>query len=235
MNRILTSVSDSPFTTLVIGVLLLVSLVLGGVALARAASVDDVEAELAATQSEVAGLQSQVDDMGQGITQILGLAFQLQSSLSSLGPEVRAELDAATAELAAFRESTLAFAVDINERIPIETNIPLQRTLQVPIDTSIPINETVNTTIVVDGPFGLDIPVGVTVPIDLEFPVQLDVPIPIDETVSVSTEVVVDLSVPIAFDVADTDLILLVDGLQSMVDAVTEVVDQLGSLESLGS
>jgi hypothetical protein len=233
MKRLLAALSGSTYTIPTLGALVVLSLVLNGVALSQRSGIDDLEADLAASRAEVAALQTQVGDMGQGITQILGLAFELQSSLTSLGPEVRSELDAATAELAAFRDSSLRFDVAINERVPINVDIPFQRTFGVPIDTTIPIDETVTTTIIVDGPFGLDIPVGVSVPIKLDFPIQLEVPISIDETIAVSTEIAVDLSVPIAFNVADTDLVLLVDGLQAMLDAVTQVVDRLESLESL--
>ena len=233
MKRLIAAVTGSRFTIPTLMALAALSLVLNVVALSRASGLEEVAADLDAANGDVAALQTQVDEMGQGITQILGLAFQLQSSLTSLGPEVRTELDAATSDLAAFRDSALSFDVAINETVPIQVDIPFQRTIQVPIDTSIPIDETVNTTIVVDGPFGLDIPVGVSVPIQLDFPIQLDVPISIDENIAISTEIVVDLSVPIAFNVADTDLVLLVDGLQAMVEAVTQVVDQLESLESL--
>lgn len=233
MKRLLAAVTGSPYSIPAIGLLVVLSLALNVVALSRGSGLGDVEADLAAANGEVAALQTQVDEMGQGITQILGLAFELQSGLTSLGPEVRSELDAARSELAAFRESALSFDVAINERVPIDVDIPFRRTFDVPIDTSIPIDETVTTTIIVDGPFGLDIPVGVSVPIQLDFPVRLDIPISIDENIAVSTEIVVDLSVPIAFNVADTDLVLLVDGLQAMVDAVTQVVDRLESLESL--
>ena len=233
MKRLLAAVTGSQYTMPILGALVVLSLILNMVVLARGSGMADVEADLAIANAEVDALQIQVDEMGQGITQILGLAFELQSSLTSLGPEVRSELTAAKAELAAFRDSALSFDVAINERVPINVDIPFRRTFNVPIDTSIPIDETVTTTIIVDGPFGLDIPVGVSVPIQIDFPVQLDVPISIDEIIAVSTEIVVDLAVPISFNVAETDLVLLVDGLQAMVDAVTQVVDRLESLESL--
>lgn len=235
MKRSLAAVAGSPYSMLVFAVLIAASLVLNVVALAGSSRVDRLEEDLAVARANVTALETQVGEMGDGVTRILGLAFEIQSGLTSLGPEVRDELEAAAADLAAFRDATLTFPVDINETIPIQSDIALQRTLEVPIDTAIPINETVSTTITVDGPFGLVIPVGVTVPIDLEIPVSLTVPIPIDEVVSVSTDIAVDLTVPVAFAVADTDLVRLVDGLQSMVAAVTEVVDSLQELESIGS
>ena len=76
-------------------------------------------------------------------------AFQEQ--LGSLGPTIDTALDEAVTGIETFRNSTITFDVAIDEVVPIDTEVVLDRTLDVPINTVLPIDEEFDTTITVNG------------------------------------------------------------------------------------
>lgn len=123
-----------------------------------------------------------------------------------------------------FSDSTIAFDVNIDEVIPIDTEVVIKRTVDVPIKTSIPIKESFDTTIRIATPLGA-VPLDVNVPVDIDVPIDLVVQIPIDETVPIKDEFPVKLDVPIAIDVRQTELANLTDslaaGLRSLQDVLT--------------
>ncbi|MDJ0924009.1 MAG: MFS transporter [Acidimicrobiia bacterium] len=148
-------------------------------------------------------------------------AFQQQ--LGSLGPTLDSALSEAVVGIETFRTSQITFDVAINETVPIDTQVVLDRTLDVPIQTTLPIDETIDTTITVNGPFGIDIPLDITVPIQLDLPIDLDVAIPVNETIPIQTEVPVNLDVPIVIDIAETELAALAEALQQGLESFRQM------------
>jgi MFS family permease len=148
-------------------------------------------------------------------------AFQEQ--LGSLGPTIDTALDEAVTGIETFRNSTITFDVAIDEVVPIDTEVVLDRTLDVPINTVLPIDEEFDTTITVNGPFGIDIPLDITVPIKLDLPIDLQVAIPVNETVPINTEIPVSLDVPISIDIAETELAELAAALQQGLESFREL------------
>ena len=197
-----------------LGAVLLVSFVFNVVLLARIGS---MEARIDQNAQDLARVE-----IGAGLfaSEVTGL----QERLGQLAPEVGQGLDEAVAGLAAFRSSTLEFDVSIDESIPIEAEILLDRTLTVPIQATFPIDQIVETTITIAGPFGTEIPLDVSVPVQLDIPVDLDIPFSINEVIPISTEVPVRLSVPIAIDVAETELASLADALGDGLAAFAELM-----------
>lgn len=197
-----------------LGAALAVSLVVTAVLLARVGSLD---ARIDQNKQDLARVE-----IGAGLfaSEVTGL----QERLSRLAPEVGRGLDEAVTGLAAFRSSTLEFDVSIDESIPIDTEILLDRTLRVPIQATFPIDQVVDTTITIAGPFGTKIPLDVSVPVQLDIPVDLDIPFSINETIPISTEIPVRISVPIAIDVADTGLASLADALGDGLAAFADLM-----------
>ncbi len=173
----------------------------------RSADLERVEAGAALFASQVQGFQQQ---------------------LVELEPMVSAGIDDAIAGLEQFSSSTLEFDVAIDENLPIDTEIVIERTFTVPIKTSIPINESFDTTIEVEGPFGLTVPVDVTVPVDIDVPVDLEITLPVNETIPVETNVPVQLDVPIQVDIAETQLAELADSLAAGLKSFRDVFAGLG-------
>jgi EmrB/QacA subfamily drug resistance transporter len=198
---------------LVIGLGVLVAVLVG--------RVSTLESENAALRDDFARVESGAAIFGSQLT-----GFQQQ--LADLAPTVGGALDEAVAGLETFQTSSLDFEVPINEVIPIDVEIVLDRVIQVPVNTEIPISETFDTTITIAGPFGIDIPLDVSVPIDVVVPVNLDLEFPINETVPIQTEIAVDLTVPIAVDIAGTELAALAESLQQGLVGFKDVIEGLG-------
>ncbi len=197
-----------------LGAVLALSFIINIVLLARVGS---IEARIEQTTEDLARVE-----IGAGLfaSEVTGL----QQRLSQLAPQVGAGLNEAVAGLESFRSSTLSFEVSIDETIPIDTDIVLDRTLTVPIQTSFPIDEVVETTITIAGPFDTRIPLEVSVPVRLDIPVDLEIPFSINEVIPVSTDVPVRLSVPISIDVASTELASLADALGDGLAAFADLI-----------
>lgn len=196
------------------GVVLLASLIINVALLAR---VGAVESRVDQAEEDFARVE-----IGAGLfaSEVTGL----QNQLARLAPEVGRGLNQAVAGLDAFRSSTLAFDVAIDEKLPIDTEILLDRTLTVPINATFPIDQVVETTITIAGPFDTRIPLDVSVPVQLEIPVDLEVEFMINELIPISTEVPVRLAVPIAIDVAETELASLADALGEGLAAFADLM-----------
>jgi hypothetical protein len=192
-----------------IGALLVVSLTLNGVLLGRVSSLD---ARVDQTIEDLARVE-----IGAGL--FASQVTALQEQLSALAPDAGEGLDAAVSGLDSFRSSTITFDVAIDEEIPIDAQVLLDRTLEVPIQTTFPIDQVVDTTISIAGPFDTEIPLDVTVPIQLEIPVDLTIPLSINEVVPISADVPVNITVPIAVDVGQTELTSLADALADGLQA----------------
>jgi prefoldin subunit 5 len=187
---------------------------------------DVLRAEIAQANEAAASVTTTIEQLRGGVAIFSTQVTAFQEQLAGLAPGVAGGISDAVAGLNAFATSTLEFeiAIAIDEEIPINTVIELNRTILVPIQTSIPIDETVDTTIRVAGPFGIDIPLNVTVPIQLELPINLEVSIPINETVPISTSVPVNLDVPIVIEVAETELASLVLSLRAGLESMGSIL-----------
>lgn len=215
---------------LLVGAFVVIGLLFGRVADAES-DASAARSELAAvlaeggvSSGELTALREDLDRVEAGAALYASQVEGFQEQLTELAPEIEAGIDEAITGLRDFGESTIAFDVNIDEVIPIDTEVVIRRTVAVPIVTEIPINEEIDTTITIDTPLG-GIPVDVNVPVDVVVPIDLVVDIPIDETVPIQDEFPVQLDVPIAIDVGETELKNLTDslaaGLQSLQDVLT--------------
>lgn len=197
-----------------LGAVLAVSFIINIVLLGRVGS---MESRLDQAEDDFARVE-----IGAGLfaSEVTGL----QNQLSALAPEVGRGLSEAIAGLEAFRLSTLEFDVAIDENLPIETEILLDRTLTVPINETFPIDQVVETTITIAGPFDTKIPLEVSVPVQLDIPVDLDIELSINELIPISTEVPVSLAVPIAIEVEATELASLADALGEGLAAFADLM-----------
>jgi hypothetical protein len=152
-----------------------------------------------------------------------------QQQVVGLGQTTRAALSQAVADLDTFQESTIQFELPVNERIPIQAEIPLSQTLQVPIQTTIPITQSINTTVTVDIPeLGVSLPLDVTVPLDMQVPVDLNVPVTIDQSVPISTTVPISLEVPISIKISDTQLTGYLERLRVALESIEKALSSVG-------
>jgi prefoldin subunit 5 len=219
INRNLTTIVAT------MALMLVVSLGVGAYLVAHTSSLDS---RLAAARAREDQLQTDLERVEGGAAIYAAQLTAFQEELSSLGPTIDTALGDAVTSIDAFRNSTIRFDVAIDEVIPIDAEVVLDRTLDVPINTVLPIDETFDTTITVNGPFGIDIPLDITVPIKLDLPIDLEVAIPVNETIPVNTEVPVNLDVPIAIDISKTELAALADALQQGLESFRRLAARLG-------
>jgi MFS family permease len=185
-------------------------------------------AETATVRAELTTTRDDLERVEAGAALYASQITGFQEQLVALEPQVSAGVEEAITGLRTFGDSTLSFDVNIDEVIPIETEVVIKRTVAVPIKTSIPIRETIVTTIEVDTRLGFNVPIDVTVPIDLDVPIDLVVDIPIDETVPISEEFAVKLDVPIEIDVSETELASLTDSLAAGLESLQDVLTGFG-------
>lgn len=117
-------------------------------------------------------------------------------------------------------DETFSYTVEVDQDIPLSTDVPFHEAVTVPINTVIPIS----TTVVV--PINLRFTTyNLAVPIDTVVPVDVEVTVPFSETVSITTAVPVDVDVPLEIAVADTPLVGYLQELNAMLK---ETEEQLG-------
>lgn len=167
-------------------------------------------------------LEDTRQDLDDATQALEGLAVQAALVQNAVAGISGTALDDVIVELDEFATSTIEAPVNVDQQLPINTEIAFNRTIEVPIVATIPIREDLNTTISVQGPFGVDIPIDVEVPVDVDVPIDLTVPITVDETIPVETEIPIRLDVPISLEVAGTPL----------ADLALALRDALGQLQS---
>ncbi len=211
---------------LLVGALVVIALMMGRVARAE----DDAAAartELETADGDLELLRDDLNRVEAGAALYASQITGFQEQLVALEPQVSAGVEEAIRGLREFSDSTISFDVNIDEVIPIKTDVVIDRVVDVPIKTTIPINETFDTTITIDTPLG-DIPLDVTVPVDVDVPVDLIVEIPINESVEIDEEFPIQLDVPIAINVRETELAALTDSLAAGLEALQDVLTGLG-------
>jgi len=119
-------------------------------------------------------------------------------------------------------DDTFSTTVEIDQEIPISTDLPFNEVMTVPIDTIVPIS----TTVVVPVDLGFTT-YNLAVPIETIIPVDMEVSVPFSETVDIITAVPIDVDVPVEIAIADTPL---VDYLEELDAALEEIEGQLGCL-----
>ena len=107
----------------------------------------------------------------------------------------REQLVSLADQMAQAKNSVITAEFPVNQRVPINTTIPVKKSLTVPFSTRVKVDDTVTVPL-----GGLDFPV----PIRADIPVNATVPITIDETVAISTTVQLNLTVPIRLPVANS-------------------------------
>lgn len=105
-------------------------------------------------------------------------------------------------QIARLRGETFQYNLALDQRIPIQTDVPIQRLLTVPISTTLPVNT--NVTVPIDLPFGGRW--NAVVPIRATVPISLTVQTPISDTLRVDTVVPVRADVPIVIRLDETPL-----------------------------
>lgn len=186
--------------------------------------VADAQDDAAAAREELATARADLERVEAGAALYASQIQGFQEQLVALQPQISAGVDEAITGLRTFGDSTIAFDVNIDEVIPVDTEVVIQRTVQVPIKTTIPIDQSFDTTIQIDTPLG-NVPVDVTVPVDVDVPIDLVVDIPIDETVPIQDEFPVQLDVPIAIDVRETELAALTDSLAAGLESLQQMLN----------
>jgi EmrB/QacA subfamily drug resistance transporter len=217
-----TNVLVGVLAVLLVGALGVIALMLGRVASAA----DDASA----ARVELGIVRADVERVEAGAALYASQITGFQELLSDLGPELSGGVDEAIAGLREFRNSTIEFTVEIDEVIPIATEVVIERTVEVPIRTSIPIQQSIDTTIRIQTPVG-SIPVDVTVPVDVEVPIDIVVDIPIDERFPIEEEFAVKLDVPIAIEVGETQLAELTDSLAAGLESLQRILAALGDAD----
>ena len=188
-------------------------------------SLNNTQAELALAQEDLV----RVEEGAAGSAIVSAQVIEFARQVGELEPQVSDGLEEAIAELEAFSNSSLEFAVAIDETVVIQTEIDIDRDFSFPIDETITIDQAVDTTIEIDTGLGFEVPVDVNVPVNVDVPIQLDVDVPISETVPVQAEVPVVLEVPIEVDIAETELRELTEQLAEGLRQIQTVVSDLAN------
>jgi hypothetical protein len=159
------------------------------------------------------------------VWQLMQLRQQAIETIDRLEPQLEIAFDQTDTRLEEFQKSTLTFAVEVNEVIPVQANVPFNETIEIPVQITIPIEEDFETIITVNA-LGAEIPVPVVVPVLMEFPIDEVVTVTISRTIPLSTSVPLSLAVPIQIDISDTELAPYVQELRQGLDAVKETVNE---------
>ncbi len=130
----------------------------------------------------------------------LALNLGLIASLLQVRRQAAEAAQTAALSLSRLRVSTFAYTFRIEESVPVEVTVPIDKQLTVPIDTRLPIDTFVDVPLEVPflGARTISLPIKTVIPVKFEtsFPVKLTVPI--------SASVPVVLDVPVQIAVADT-------------------------------
>jgi hypothetical protein len=191
------------------------------------AEIADVVAELRAVQvaREVAERESRRRVRPFEAVMIVLLAVSLAIHaltvwrLLSVRQTLRDEVGRLATSVQAAKSSQVTYDLAIDQQVPIDIDVPIQRSLEVPIDTEVRINQTIN--LPVQTALGnFDIPV----PLDTTIPVSTTVPIVFDQTVNISTTVPIHLDVPVQIDLGSDQVAGYLDRLYA---ALLELRDKL--------
>lgn len=132
---------------------------------------------------------------------------------------LRSEVDQLASSVQSARSSRVSYDMPIDQELPVNIDVPIQRSLEVPIDTEVRINQTINVPVTTAlGTFNLPIPLDVTIPISTTAPINFD------QTINISTTVPIELDVPINVDLGRDPVAGYLDRLYN---ALLELRDKL--------
>lgn len=122
---------------------------------------------------------------------------------------LRDQIDQLASSISEAKASKLSYTVAIDQQVPINVDVPIQRSFSVPIDTQVRIQQ------------NIDLPVEtalgnftIPVPIDASIPVSTTVPIQFDQTLAIDTTVPIKLDVPIQIDLGSEQVSPVLDRLR---------------------
>jgi hypothetical protein len=98
-------------------------------------------------------------------------------------------------------DDTFSYTIEIDQQIPVSTEIPFSESISVPINTVVPIN----TEVVVPVDLGFTT-YKLKVPIETVFPVDMEVTVPVSQVIGITTVVPLNVDVPIDIAVSETPL-----------------------------
>ena len=115
---------------------------------------------------------------------------------------LRDELDQLAAGVAAARNQQIRYEIPIDQNIPIDIDVPIQRNLTIPIQTEVRIQQQLNVPVdtVIAGTINIPVPIDTTVPI------STNVPINFDQTINISTTVPLKMTVPVQIDLNSSQI-----------------------------
>jgi hypothetical protein len=182
----------------------------------RIAEIADAVAELRATQ--VAGsvaeqaARRRVRPFEAVMVALLAISLLVHAltigRLLSVRNTLRDEVGRLADSVQAAKQSQVRYDLAIDQQVPIDIDVPIQRSMEVPVNTSVRINQTLN--LPVETALGnFDIPV----PIDTTIPINTTVPIEFDQTVNISTTVPIRLGVPVQIDLGSPQVASYLDRL----------------------
>lgn len=98
------------------------------------------------------------------------------------------------------KATTVRYNFPIDQQLPINISVPIERSIQVPIRTDVRINQTI--TIPINTSFGST---SLPVPIDATIPISTTVPIEIKQNWPISATVPIQLQVPLELDMGSPE------------------------------
>jgi len=119
------------------------------------------------------------------------------SRLLSVRATLRDEVGQLATAVQGAKQQQLSYDMPIDQQVPINIDVPIQRNLSVPINTSVQIKQQI--TLPIDTGLGV---VNIPVPIDASVPISTTVPIAFDQTVNISTTVPIQLNLPVRIDMS---------------------------------
>jgi len=137
--------------------------------------------------------------------------------VDNLKEQTTAALDAMSAELEGMKNGTFDYTVNIEEEIPINTEIPVDFVVQVPINTVISINQTVTVPVTIP----LYGQTNASVPIIASIPVNMTVSVPVQQVIPVSATAPVSLSVPINLKIGEMTIAQNMTNIQAVLDGLS--------------
>lgn len=151
--------------------------------------------------------------------------LRTRSQLLSLRRTVSGMLGEASKDLQRFERLVIKFDIEVNDRVPIRTSVPIDEQLDVTVKGHIPIRQKLDTEVTLHTPLLGRMPMNVTVPLDLQVPIDLNLPIVIDHAIPVALEAPVHLRVPIEVDLSKTELGSFIDQVRNSLDTLHTLVD----------
>jgi hypothetical protein len=117
------------------------------------------------------------------------------SRLLSVRATLRDQVDQLAGAVQSAKQQQLRYDLPIDQQVPINIDVPIQRDMIVPINTSVQIKQQLS--VPIDTGLGV---VNIPVPIDTTVPISISVPIAFEQTVNISTTVPIQLNLPVQID-----------------------------------